>query len=335
MSVNALWMVSGRLTRRQCWKLYVRRLEAAREALADKSTRIDDAWKKFLNSPARSDSGPSTLQQYKTEWLRFERWLKQHHPDIKSLSAAADHHAQAYAGTFAGAAASTFNQHIGFLALLWRVLKVPRSPWDGIRRRRIAAIGRRELTIEELRTICAAADGEMRLLIALGIYTGMRLADCCLLEWSEVDLVRGLIRRVPVKTARRTNRPVIIPIHPALRRLLGKSRRGGYVVPDLAAKYKRDRSNVTSKIKAIFTQCGIKTVADNPGRRATVVAGFHSFRHTFVSMCRVAGAPLSVDESLVGHSSPAMTRHYTHTGDEAAAAAVGMLPELVDTKTKE
>lgn len=29
-----------------------------------------------------------------------------------------------------------------------------------------------------------------------------------------------------------------------------------------------------------------------------------------------------------GHSSPAMTRHYTHVGDEAARAAVGMLPEF-------
>ena len=44
------------------------------------------------------------------------------------------------------------------------------------------------------------------------------------------------------------------------------------------------------------------------GTRAVVEVGFHSLRHTFVSLCRAAGAPLSVVEAIVGHASPAMTR---------------------------
>ena len=51
-----------------------------------------------------------------------------------------------------------------------------------------------------------------------------------------------------------------------------------------------------------------------------------SLRHSFVSLCRAANAPLSVVESLVGHNSPAMTRHYTHTGEAAAIDAVSGLP---------
>jgi hypothetical protein len=60
-----------------------------------------------------------------------------------------------------------------------------------------------------------------------------------------------------------------------------------------------------------------------------VEVGFHSLRHTFVSLCRESNAPLAVVESIVGHSSPAMTRHYTHVGELAAGRAVALLPSVM------
>ena len=39
---------------------------------------------------------------------------------------------------------------------------------------------------------------------------------------------------------------------------------------------------------------------------------------------------MAVVEAIVGHSSPAMTRHYTHTGEAAARSAIAMLPGLKD-----
>jgi len=60
-----------------------------------------------------------------------------------------------------------------------------------------------------------------------------------------------------------------------------------------------------------------------------VDVGFHSLRHTFVSMCREAGAPLSTVESLVSHSSVRMTQVYSHTSIEAATSAVALLPAVI------
>ena len=40
-------------------------------------------------------------------------------------------------------------------------------------------------------------------------------------------------------------------------------------------------------------------------------------------------APLAMVERLVGHSSPAMTRHYTDVGDEATAKAIASLPSML------
>ncbi|MEO5802572.1 MAG: hypothetical protein ABIR24_03515, partial [Verrucomicrobiota bacterium] len=48
-----------------------------------------------------------------------------------------------------------------------------------------------------------------------------------------------------------------------------------------------------------------------------------------VSLCRESNAPLSVVESIVGHSNPSMTRHYTHVGEIAAGIAVAALPSVM------
>jgi len=132
-------------------------------------------------------------------------------------------------------------------------------------------------------------------------------------------------------------------IHPALRQVLeqtGPDKRGDYVLPETAVKYAAggtSKRQVINSIQEHFTSQGIKTYAPGTGpgtgKRAVVKIGFHSLRHSFVSICREANVPLSVVESIVGHHNPAMTRHYTHTGELASRAAVACLPILVgDTK---
>jgi integrase len=147
-----------------------------------------------------------------------------------------------------------------------------------------------------------------------------------------VDLVRGIIRRVPNKTARRNPKPVIVPIHPTLRAIFDDAHdvpdRGDQVLPELAALYRDHRTILNKSIQKHFLACGIRTQSPGAGQRASCEVGFHSLRHSFVSLCRAANAPLSVVESLVGHNSPAMTRHYTHTGEAAAGAAVAALPDI-------
>ena len=57
---------------------------------------------------------------------------------------------------------------------------------------------------------------EWHKLILIGIYTGLRLGDCCWLDWSQISLAQGVIQLVPRKTRRHHQRIVTIPIHQAL-----------------------------------------------------------------------------------------------------------------------
>ena len=84
------------------------------------------------------------------------------------------------------------------------------------------------------------------------------------------------------------------------------------------------------KCKAFFGQCGIKTTEKATGQRkkAIVRVGFHSLRHSFVSLCAANNVPQVAIMELVGHGSPAMTRLYSHAGSEEKARAIAALPAM-------
>ncbi len=323
------------------------RIEAGKERASqlheqrNPPTTIAQTWNIFAASTERPDSGPRTLADYEACFATFRKWMEHHHPTASSLRDVSPELAAEYA-THLGKrkiTASTFNKAINALALVFRTLATPAkltgNPWVAIKRRKIVSQSHRELTIDELRKVCQLATGELSLLFALGIYTGLRLVDCCTLQWGEVDLRRNIIRRVPVKMARRDPKRalVVIPLHTVLSELLAQTpsaKRSGYVLPETAAAYTRHVTQVTNKIQAHFAACGITTTRTMEGRaRAVVEVGFHSLRHTFVSLCREANAPLAVVEAIVGHTSPAMTRHYTHVSELAAARAVAALPPVL------
>ena len=174
----------------------------------------------------------------------------------------------------------------------------------------------------------------MRTLFFVGIYTGLRLKDCALLKWNAVDLAGGFIRITPEKT-KRHKIAVSIPILPPLAEALRAAREsdgdaGGYVMPELAELYQRSGGKyLSNRLKTVFKHAGITTAVEAEGRSRKVTDfGFHSLRHTFVSMAARAGIRQAVVQSIVGHTNAAMTAHYTHTNEADLRAAMAAFPEI-------
>lgn len=323
-------------------RLEGRKAEIARlDAEQNPPLSMTRAWAEFLVSPSRPDTGRKTLVMYEYQFIRFVNWMEEKHPECATLRDVNKDIAEEYATTLnhGTLTPNTYNKHLNVLTMVFRVLKhkakLTANPWEDIPRKRLVTHSRRELTIDELKKVCASATGELRTLLALGVYTGLRKGDCATLRWAEADLPRGFIRRIPNKTARRSPKPVIIPIHPVLLDMLAEipsDQRGEYVLPQTADAYLNHRRELVRTIQDHFTKCGIrvhKPAADKDRQRPIIEVGFHSLRHTFVSLCREANAPLAVVESIVGHSNPAMTRHYTHVGELAAGRAVAALPAVI------
>jgi integrase len=341
--------------------------EALANAEANPPLSIAEAWEAYCANPDRPDSGRATLAGYKGHWFQFARWLHKKNPAPVYLMEITPQAAREYAIhlTQGKASPNTFNKHMSFLKLFFRVLAEPArikaNPFDSIGHKTLKPHARRELSLAELKSILETATGELQTLLYLGTFTGLRLGDCCTLKWGEVDLDRGLISRVPNKTRSRGAKPVKIGIPADLFQKLADTpprNRKGYVLPDHAALYTYVNSegrttrkpNITNAIQAHFRKCGISTHKEgtgtqlepdpnNPGelievkagKRAVVEVGFHSLRHTFVSIHAERGTVRAVVQSIVGHGSPAMTKHYEHIGEEAAkAAALAMPSNIVD-----
>jgi integrase len=314
-------------------------LNAAQDAKLNPPLTLSQAWTAFAKSTERHDCGKATLREYEHKWTTFVEWMEREHPAKTTLRDVDKGTARAYMEHLNGnkRAPATINIHLLTLKYIFRVLKdnakLTDEVWKGIKRKTVITQSRRDLTVDELRKVVGTATGELKVLFAIGVYTGLRLGDCCTLRWCEVDMSRNQIRRVPNKTARRKPKVIVIPIHPVLHEILAgisADGRAEFVSPKTAKIYVNgSRPIITRHIQKHFNKCGIKTTKPSEnGGRAIVEVGFHSLRHTFVSMCREANAPLSVVENLVGHSSVDMTRHYSHSSEQAATSAVALLPSI-------
>ena len=311
----------------------IQRFEDSRPALA-----LADMFAAYEDSPDRPQkSGRDTMRMYEMQIGRFVAWMAAHYPEATEMRQVSKEIATAFLSDFGKTISpNTYNKYATLLRAVWRTLgekaRCPGNPWEGVRRKtQSEENGRRALTIDELTRVCSTLTGEMRVLFALGLYTGLRLGDCCLMDWGTVDMVRRVIVTTPRKTKKKKT-IVEIPLHSALYAILDETpprSRTGYLMPDMAATYERGTSAVAARIRRAFETAGFKTRAEVDGyANAVAKVGFHSLRHTFVSLMGNAGAPLALVQSIVGHSNPMMTAHYFHARTDALANAVGNLPAI-------
>lgn len=275
-------------------------------------------------SPRRRDCSPRMLEIYEQQLAAFVAWAG----EGVEIAAVDDGVAEKYAAHLgANVSGSTYNKHINALAAAWRAVArsagVTANPWEGLPRKRLEGHSRRALTKEEIAAVFAAAEGEWRRLVAIGLFTGLRLGDAVRLKWSAIR--DGKVEIVTHKTGA----AVCIPVAPRLAEMLGKpDARGGYVCPELADLYARDAARLSKRIGALFERAGLTVREKRKGWAvARPSASFHSLRHTFVSRCVESGVPVGIVRALVGHASASMTEHYVHISAEGMAAAFASLAE--------
>ena len=328
--------------------------EAIVENIENQPLKLADAWESYVEALNRPQSGERTLKNYQGHFSAFCKWLDMQKQKPVYLKDITPELASKFAISLnkAGVSANTFNKYTSFLRLFFKVLAKPgqisSNPFheDSIIRRDLKTHSRRELSIDELKKILTEATGNMALLLGLGTFTGLRLGDCCTLRWNEIDLKNRVIKRIPNKTAAKGD-PVLVGIPgPLYERLaeIPEGKRTDYVLPEYAKIYqfkKKGSAYISNLIQDFFTKIGIQThqtgtgikwVPDpktgelkKTGTRAIVEVGFHSLRHTYVSIHAMGGTPQAIIQGNVGHSNPAMTAHYTHTSPEAARRVAGAL----------
>jgi integrase len=307
--------------------------------LIRKTNRIElsDSWEKYLKNPTRPNSGKATLAFYRSYWSKFINSL-----NVKYLDEITEKITHDYMGkVFAKVSGRTYNSTLQALKLVFRILSPDINPFDKLKSKPSLSISKKDFTEKQIKDIFDLFEEpdfdimhkeEMHLLFMIGRWTGLRLKDCALMKWQDIDLKRELIQIKPYKTAGKKS--IIIPIHKTLLSALntkssisGRKNRSEYVLPEVANRYNYNPSGVNKDCMFVISKAGIKSEISSDANRARAVCeyGFHSFRHSFVSFCAKAGVPMAIVQTIVGHGSPAMTRHYTHIGTETLRAAIRKL----------
>lgn len=200
---------------------------------------------------------------------------------------------------------------------------------------------------------------QMRTMINLCCWTGCRMQDATQMRWQSVNFDSNSITYKPLKTARTSGRTVTIPMHPQLRITLQEATtwmestdRAAFIIPAVAARYQTNAGGICNDISRLIEAIGLSASTvptDDVRRKKSLISKFnattskeeivevrrrisqygaHSFRHSFVSFCANAGVPMAIVQEIVGHGSPAMTRHYFHLDQVAAQKAINTLPQI-------
>jgi len=325
--------------------------------LGERRLPLADVWLEYVKSPNRNELANTTLNAKRIVWMHFAKWMERSYLPVDTLGAVTSEMIAEYLACLrVDLCGSTYNGRVCVLREIFRTVAdkagLTDDPWEGVRLRPDDCHSRRELTMDELKRLLEAAkkkverrggggeggeggSGEWYVLFLIGIYTGLRLGDCCRLEWANINIAQGVIQVIPQKTKRHTHgRPVTIPIHPtlgaALVERIEKQPRGiveGPVLPKVSAMYAQSRCKVSEELAKIFKAANITMSVKIEGRKhKTPEATFHSLRHTFVSFAANAGIPLHFIQSIVGHESAAMTRHYYHENVAGLRRAVAAIP---------
>lgn len=360
LRIRAPYLTGQRIEVLKSVEADIKRLEGIRDKENDEANpplSLAEAWKYYVNASNRPENGMDTRKHYKTMWGRFVGWVAEHYPNLKYMRDVTDIIADEYMGYLRCMewTGNTYNKNLMFLRLIYRVLgKQARTanPFMDIVRKKQIMNSRRVLSMDELHTVITTANGDLRMLFIIGTFTGMRLADCATLRWDEIDMVASIIKKKPRKTLHSSGAEITLGIPNALYDVLMdfEGERDGYVIPGIAKYFICEPQKgywVSKMIQSHFEKCGIRTHREGTGhkyhyegkkkvydksKRAIVEVGFHSLRHTWVSLHAASGTPQALIQDAAGHSNPAMTEHYTHINNETArniANAID-LPQLLD-----
>lgn len=179
---------------------------------------------------------------------------------------------------------------------------------------------------------------ELEVLFMLGYHAGLDCETGCLLQWANVDIERGRIVYVRHKTKNKRPVPIEIVIHPELLLYLRKAEgwrdSGGYVLPNLAERYKRNPSGIQADARKIFRiTLGVETSEDKGDRQRKLAISrysFHSLRHTFATNAANQGIQGAVIAETIGHATAQTTAIYSHYSDEIKRRVVMAQPTITD-----
>ena len=312
--------------------------EAAEAARAERErVPLSEVWKRFpltetVRGRRRRTLSPEVIEDNRRCWDKFVSSLETNYPDLTYMQDLVHHHGEEYSRFLRKDRGLSAHRHNAVIQTLRNICNLAdmtgeANPFSSVSMYAVESTSREPLTVDELLRVCRSASGELRTLLGLGVFTGLRLGDCVQLRWDDVDLPANVIKKKASKSAKLS----VIPLHPDLRLLLEETppdQRRGYVLPGLAERYRRSRPSVSRLVGEHLRKQGIATTGDagKNQKLAKRIRGFQSLRASVASLAVRAGASAEQVAQLLGHTKQVSREHYIQLGTEAARKVIEALP---------
>ena len=310
--------------------------EQIRNAIA-----ISEACTMALKKPRRRKASKETIKRKNMHWNDFAEFMSAKYPKIRTLDKVTSIHAEKYiryliengkfnkivsfcrknkTSNYTPVASTlsprSINAYLISINEIFNLLALDGgysvSPFAHIPKQKLVQDKREAFSMDELALIAEDADDFILPLFTVGLCTGLREADICLLEWREINLNENLIDRKTRKTGKEVTIPIMPPLKLFLKEQFQKRGTSKYVLPEHAEMYLNNASGISWRVKKKLEQLGIETTRVPEGRtRAVSVKDVHSLRHSFCYYAGLFNVPIAIVQSVVGHMSPDMTKHYT------------------------
>ncbi|HPS31588.1 MAG TPA: site-specific integrase [bacterium] len=308
---------------------------------------LENAFDAYREKPKKRIISERTYRDYQNLWNKFIQWTKENYPAISYLNEIDVEVAEKYLNSEheKGLAERTYNERIkkfrAMFSALSKTAGLKENVWKSVDKMTEGTISKKMLTKNQLKDLFSITDGEMKVLFMIGLFTGLRLGDSATLKWNEIDFENGFIIRLPNKT-KNLKKKIEIPLLGILRDNLEEIRnnlpdknKSEYVLPEMARLYINSTPYLSKIIQQTFEKAGIETKVEREGTtRKTAVYGFHSFRHSFVSLCASGNIPVNVVMELVGHNSKAVHQIYQHATNEQKVKAIEAVEQATREKTE-
>ena len=310
------------------------------ELLCGDKILLKDVFAAIAKKPRQRTMSDKQRANKESRFNDFIDFMSAKYPDVKYINGVTSAHAEEYIahlrteGRFNKAVESsqgnymsnntqlssaTVNRFLDELkstfASLMKQTGMLENPFEDIEPMQKTYETREAFTEHELELILKTAPPFIRAIFVVGFFTALREGDISTLLWSDVLWEHGVIRRKMLKTGVVVEIPIMPPLAEFLKEQIGKDKI--FVLPEHAAMYTKNPFGISYRVKKFLEDdCKIKTTKKVPGRsRAVSIKDVHSLRHTFCYFAGVAGIPLVVVQSIVGHMTPEMTAHYTSHAD--------------------
>lgn len=213
---------------------------------------------------------------------------------------------------------------------------VPRNVAKLVKPPSVRAAEVRPYSAEEAAALLEAAAGtRMHPLIALAVFTGLRVGECLGLRWADIDLEDGA---VSVKRTRRRTGTVadpkteagrrVVPMDAAAVEALAAWRTLQAQDRAAAASWEAGDSVFTTRDGRLLSHAGVRSGWRRTVDRAEVeYRGFHHLRKTYTSLLAAQGIHPKAAQQLLGHTDVRVTLEaYTRANAPMlrdAASAIG------------